>query len=65
MLPESKAYFHFTGSLTTPPCSEGVNWNVMATTVEASQAQIDAFTSIFEKSVRPVQALNGRKVAFH
>jgi len=65
LLPEDKSYYHFTGSLTTPPCSEGVSWNVMATAVEASQAQIDAFTSIFEKSVRPVQALNGRKIALH
>ncbi|MDH5258987.1 MAG: carbonic anhydrase family protein, partial [Gammaproteobacteria bacterium] len=64
MLPENKGYYHFTGSLTTPPCSEGVNWNVMATTVEASQAQIDAFTSIFSKSVRPVQPLNDRKISF-
>lgn len=65
LLPEDKSYFHFTGSLTTPPCSEGVNWNVMSTTVEASTSQIEAFTSIFSKSVRPVQALNGRTVAFH
>ena len=65
MLPEDKSYFNFTGSLTTPPCSEGVNWNVMSTTVEASQAQIDAFTSIFPKSVRPVQALNSRTVVMH
>jgi len=65
MLPENKAYYHFTGSLTTPPCTEGVNWNVMATTVEASQSQIEAFTSIFDKSVRPVQALNEREIALH
>lgn len=62
LLPEEKSYYHFTGSLTTPPCTEGVNWNVMATMVEASQNQIDAFTSIFPKSVRPVQPLNGRKI---
>ena len=65
MLPDNKAYYHFSGSLTTPPCSEGVNWNVMATMVEASQAQIDAFTSIFEKSVRPVQPLNSRTIELH
>ena len=62
MLPANKAYYHFTGSLTTPPCSENVDWNVMATTVEASASQIDAFYSLFAKSVRPTQALNGREV---
>jgi len=63
MLPEIKSYYHYTGSLTTPPCSEGVNWNVMTTTVEASEAQIDAFTSIFSKSVRPTQPLHDRMVS--
>jgi len=63
MLPDSTSHFHYTGSLTTPPCSEGVNWNVLATTVEASEEQINAFTSIFEKSVRPVQPLFDRMVS--
>ncbi len=63
MLPETQSYFHYSGSLTTPPCSEGVNWNIMTTLVEASPAQIEAFTSIFEKSVRPVQPLNDRKIS--
>ena len=62
MLPDVKSYYHYTGSLTTPPCSEGVNWNVMTTAVEASEAQIDAFNSIFAKSVRPTQPLHGRKI---
>ena len=63
MLPEVQSYYHYTGSLTTPPCSEGVNWNVMTTMVEASAAQIDAFKSIFSKSVRPTQPLHGRMVS--
>lgn len=63
MLPEMKSFYHYTGSLTTPPCSEGVNWNVMTTMVEASAAQVDAFRSIFSKSVRPTQPLNGRVVS--
>ena len=62
MLPDNTSHYHYTGSLTTPPCSEGVNWNVLATTVEASPEQIQAFTSIFEKSVRPVQPLFDRMV---
>jgi len=63
MLPEIKSYYHYTGSLTTPPCSEGVNWNVMSTMVEASASQIASFTSIFEKSARPTQPLHGRMVS--
>ena len=63
MLPEDKAYYHFSGSLTTPPCSENVNWNVMATSMEASSAQIEAFTTLFPKSVRPVQPLHGRSIS--
>jgi len=63
MLPEDKSYYHYTGSLTTPPCSEGVNWNVLSTTVEASATQIEAFTSIFSKSARPTLPLHGRMVS--
>ena len=62
LLPENKAYYHYSGSLTTPPCSEGVNWVVLKNTVDVSAAQVDAFTSIFHKSTRPVQPLNGRKL---
>ena len=62
IMPETKSYYHYSGSLTTPPCSEGVNWNVMTNMVEASAAQIDAFNSIFAKSVRPTQALHGREI---
>ena len=62
LLPAQAAHYHFTGSLTTPPCSEGVNWNVMATPVEASAEQIAAFVKLFPKSVRPVQPVNGRKI---
>lgn len=63
LLPGNKSYFHYTGSLTTPPCSEGVNWNVLKTAVSVSDEQVAAFTSIFPKSVRPVQPLHGRTVA--
>ncbi len=62
LLPANKAYYHYSGSLTTPPCSEGVNWMVLKNTVDVSAAQVDAFTSIFHKSTRPVQPLNGRKL---
>ena len=62
LLPDSTSHYHYTGSLTTPPCSEGVNWNVLTTTIEASADQINAFTAIFDKSARPVQPLFDRMV---
>lgn len=62
LLPEAKTYFTYTGSLTTPPCSEGVRWLLLDTPVELSAAQIEAFSSIFELNARPVQPLNARDV---
>lgn len=62
LLPKNKAYYNYSGSLTTPPCSEGVNWMVLQNPVEVSAAQVKAFTDIFSKSVRPIQPLHGRKV---
>ncbi len=61
MLPENKNYYRFSGSLTTPPCSEGLRWLVMKTPVTASKAQIEAFErAIGYRNNRPVQPLNGR-----
>lgn len=62
LLPENKRAFHYNGSLTTPPCSEGVKWTVLAEAIEVSQEQIDAFTAIFPDNHRPVQPWNDRDV---
>ena len=61
MLPEDKSYYRFEGSLTTPPCSEGVKWHLMENTVELSAEQIAQFTAIFDNNFRPVQAMNDRE----
>ncbi len=61
MLPESKTYYRFDGSLTTPPCSEGVKWHVMSEVVELSAAQIAQFTDVYNNNFRPVQELNARE----
>jgi len=60
MLPEDQLYYTYRGSLTTPPCSEGVRWIVMTTPVELSAEQIEAFQAIFEFNARPVQPINLR-----
>lgn len=62
LLPKSLAYYAFQGSLTTPPCSEGVAWHVLKQPVEISGRQIAAFKKIFRMNARPVQALNARQV---
>lgn len=63
MMPKSKDYYRFNGSLTTPPCSEGVRWMVMKQPVTASAAQIEKFHSTFHGDTnRPIQAVNARPV---
>ncbi len=61
-LPEGGGYFRYAGSLTTPPCCEGVNWVMMTDAVEVSQGQIDAFAALYPMNARPVQPLNGRRI---
>lgn len=60
LLPEDTSYFTYMGSLTTPPCSEVVNWIVMENKVQATATEIEAFTKILKDNYRPVQPLNGR-----
>ncbi len=63
MLPSEGTYFSYSGSLTTPPCSEGVKWHVLTTPIQMSQAQLDAITATLHGNNRPVQALHGRVLA--
>jgi carbonic anhydrase len=60
LLPKSAGYFRYMGSLTTPPCSEGLTWTVFKEPIEASPAQIKQFASLFTNNARPVQARNRR-----
>lgn len=60
LLPEDKSYYHYTGSFTTPPCTEGVNWNVFETPIEVSTQQIVDYYALYQGNARPVQALNNR-----
>lgn len=62
LLPEARGYYTYEGSLTTPPCSEGVRWLVLKTPVSISERQKDAFRAIYRNNNRPVQPLNGRIV---
>jgi len=62
LLPSSSGYYTFPGSLTTPPCSEGVTWFVLKMPGEISADQLDAFSKIYPLNARPVQATNGRTI---
>ncbi len=63
-LPKNHAYYAYTGSLTTPPCSEGVHWQVMKEPAEISKNQLSAFRKLYSMNARPVQPLHGRVVDF-
>ena len=62
LLPSDHTYYRYTGSLTTPPCSEQVSWQVLKQPVELSQKQIEAFRKLYKMNARPVQPLNGRVI---
>jgi carbonic anhydrase len=62
LLPTDQRYYQFMGSLTTPPCSEGVLWMVLKKPVTMSKGQFKLFTQLYPNNARPVQALNGRAV---
>lgn len=62
LLPRNTAYYMYAGSVTAPPCTEGVTWFVLKTPVSVSQQQIDAFTKLCPHDVRPPQPLDGRIV---
>jgi carbonic anhydrase len=62
LLPEDRRYFTYMGSLTTPPCSEGVLWMVMQQPVTLSQAQINIFARLYPMNARPIQAASGRLI---
>lgn len=56
------AYFMYMGSVTAPPCTEGVTWFVLKNPIEISEKQIAAFAKLYPNDARPVQPLNGRVV---
>ena len=62
LLPPTTDFYRYNGSLTTPPCTEGVRWYVMSEVAEASEEQLRAFLSLTGRNNRPVQPVNNRPI---
>jgi carbonic anhydrase len=62
MLPADHGYYTFSGSLTTPPCSENVTWFVLKHPVSVTSAEISQFSKLYRHDARPTQPLYDREV---
>ena len=62
LLPTERSYFTYMGSLTTPPCSEGVLWMVMKAPMLISADQINIFARLYPMNARPIQPASGRLI---
>lgn len=65
MIPQNKSYYHYLGSLTTPPLNENVEWYVMKEPVEVSTKQIEDFKKLYSHNNREIQPLNDRVIVEH
>lgn len=65
ILPTSKDHYAYSGSLTTPPCTEGVQWIVLKEPMHVTQQDVDQFVQIIGPNARPVQPLRDRQVKDH
>lgn len=63
LLPAQRTSYRYSGSLTTPPCSEGVQWLLLTERQTVSTAQVEAFRKVFIMDARPVQPLNDRELS--
>ncbi len=62
LLPQTRSYYTFSGSLTTPPCTEGVRWFVLKTPSTLSSAELATLAKLYPHNARPLQPLNARIV---
>ena len=61
LFPENpNKYYHYVGSLTTPPCSENVKWYILKEIMSLDAQQLEAFRANHKNNFRPIQEMNGR-----
>lgn len=65
MIPTKRSYYHYLGSLTTPPLNENVEWYVMKEPVEVSPEQSKAFKKLYSHNNREIQPINNRIIVYH
>ena len=61
-VPDDRAFYRYDGSLSEPPCTEGVKWIIMKETIEFAESQIQILNDITGDNGRPIQPLNGRSI---
>jgi carbonic anhydrase len=62
LLPGKRSYYAYEGSLTTPPCSEVVNWFLLTDPIQVADADVAAFANLYPMNARPAQKVNRRFV---
>jgi carbonic anhydrase len=62
LLPSNRGYYTFTGSLTTPPCSENVTWFVLKHPTTVTTGEIERFSALYRHDARPTQPVYGREI---
>lgn len=62
LLPSERDYYRYPGSLTTPPCSETVEWLLLTNPIQVAEADVGAFTKLYPMNARPVQQVNRRSL---
>ncbi|WP_260681950.1 carbonic anhydrase [Alkalicoccobacillus porphyridii] len=65
IVPTDLSTFQYDGSLTTPPCSEGVRWSVSNASITMSAEQIQAFQDLYPNNYRPIQEIGNREIGYH
>ena len=61
-IPPSQVHYTYICSITTPPCTVGVNWIIFTEPIKASREQLDTFAGHYTNNARPTQPLNNRRV---
>ncbi|MGX7245174.1 carbonic anhydrase [Enterococcus quebecensis] len=65
MFPKNMSYYHYLGSLTTPPLTENVEWYILKNPVQVSKEQIKSFQKFYDHNNRNIQSLNDRVILEH